>query len=153
MITICPGVKGVRQSIVQQSHNKKRTKDWLTIIPLIFWVICIAFSIGKQFQGEESNPSILSVLNSINESTFSTYITMVITLSYQFFSVESNGKRKGIGLSREHISVTIISTCIYGCIALINVCRYCSLTTILMFITSIVYVLLFFRVMRDSTSF
>lgn len=141
---------------MQQTHDPKATrkKDWPTVIPVIFWLICIFFSVAKQFQGEESDKAalFLNVLNSFNESTFSTFITIVITLSYQYFSVDGEGKRRGIGLSREHIAMTIIATCLYGALALANALRYGTFTIILMTIASIIYVVLFFVKMRDMTS-
>lgn len=132
-------------------QKKNGTTDWLTVIPVLFWIVCIIISIVKLFQKADNPPLLNDILNSINESTFSTFITMVIMLSYQYFSLDNITKRKKIGLSPEHIALTIIGTIIYGIIAVINVCRYNSVTIVLMFIASIVYVILFFAFMRSKT--
>lgn len=132
-------------------QKKNGTTDWLTVIPVLFWIVCIIISIVKLFQKADNPPLLNDILNSFNESTFSTYITMVIMLSYQYFSLDNITKRKKIGLSPEYIALTIIGTIIYGIIAIINVCRYNSVTIVLMFIASIVYVILFFTFMRSRT--
>lgn len=132
-------------------QKKNGTTDWLTVIPVLFWIVCIIISIVKLFQKADNPPLLNDILNSFNESTFSTYITMVIMLSYQYFSLDNITKRKKIGLSPEYIALTIIVTIIYGIIAIINVCRYNSVTIVLMFIASIVYVILFFTFMRSRT--
>ena len=126
--------------------DKGKKVDWLTIIPIMFWIGCMGLSVGKMFQtGNEIK--IIDWLDILNSNTFSTFISMVICMAYQFFSVTGKKQEKS-GLSRKWISFTIISTIIYGIVAIVNACRYCFETTLIMTIASIVYVIIFFKYMR-----
>lgn len=128
-------------------HKENGPVDWLTIIPLAFWIICIVLSAAKLCQtGQEKK--LFDYLNCFNESTFSTFISMVIALSYKFFSEENRAKRKESGLSPRYISLTLISTVVYGVVAVINACRYGSVSIVIMTVMSITYVILFFKYMR-----
>ncbi|MCX4297202.1 MAG: hypothetical protein OSJ73_09225 [Lachnospiraceae bacterium] len=69
-------------------------------------------------------------------------------MAYQYFAVYDSRQQELSGLSRKWIALTIISTVVYGVIAIINACRYCLGTTIAMTIVSIVYVILFFKFMK-----
>lgn len=126
-------------------ENKK--VDWLVIIPIIFWVLCMGLSVGKMFQtGNEIH--ILDWLDIFNSNTFSTFISIVICMAYQFFAVNGKKKQEKSGLSRKWIALTLISTGVYGGVAIINACRYCLVTAIIMTIVSIVYVIMFFKFMK-----
>ena len=121
--------------------------DWLTIIPIFFWFGCMGLSVGKLFQtGNEIH--FIDWLEIINSNTFSTYLSMIICMAYQFFSVNNTKKQEESGLSRKWISLSILSTIIYGIIAIVNACRYTLLTTIIMTVASIIYIILFFKFMR-----
>lgn len=121
--------------------------DWLTIIPILFWFSCMGLSVGKLFQtGNEIH--FIDWLEIINSNTFSTYLSMIICMAYQFFSVSNTKKQEESGLSRKWISLSILSTIIYGIIAIVNACRYNLLTTIIMTVASIIYIILFFEFMR-----
>lgn len=126
--------------------EKNKKIDWLIIIPMIFWVSCMALSVGKMFQtGNEIH--ILDWLDVFNSNTFSTYVSMVICMAYQFFSVYGKKQQDRSGLSRKWISLTVILTVIYGIIAVVNACRYCLATAIIMAVASVIYVIVFFKFM------
>lgn len=132
---------------IDSMYDKNGKVAWLTIIPMLFWVSCMGLSIGKMFQtGYEVH--IIDWLEVLNSNTFSTYISMVICMTYQFFSAERKSKQEESGLSRKWIWLTIVSTVLYGIIAIINACRYCLVTSIIMAMASIVYVFIFFNFMR-----
>lgn len=123
--------------------------DWLTIIPIVFWLTWIGLSIGKMYQS--GNPiHIIDWLDVINSNTFSTYLSMIICMAYQFFSVSNTKKQEESGLSRRWIGLSILSTVIYGVIAIINACRYNLLTTVIMSFASVLYVFVFFKFMRSK---
>lgn len=126
-----------------------RKKDWLTIIPVLFWILCIGLSIGKMFQ-TGNKLHMIDWLEALNSNTFSTYISMVICMAYQFFSTDKISKQKESGLSRKWIWLTLISTVMYGIISIINSCRYCLTTSVIMFVASVAYVYIFFRFMRSK---
>lgn len=127
--------------------QKNKKVDWLTIIPVLFWIGCMSLSVGKMFQtGNEIH--FIDWLDIFNSNTFSTYLSMIICMAYQFFSVSNTKKQEASGLSRKWIGLTILSTIMYGIIAIVNVCRYNLLTTIIMTLASIVYIILFFKFMR-----
>lgn len=127
--------------------KKGRKVDWLTIIPVFFWISCMGLSAGKMFQtGNEIH--ILDWLDIFNSNTFSTYISMVICMAYQFFSVYDKKKQERSGLSRKWIPVTVLSTVLYCAVAIVNACRYCLFTAGLMAVVSAVYVFLFFKYMK-----
>lgn len=127
--------------------NKSKKKDWLTIIPILFWILCMGISIGKMFQtGNEIH--IIDWLEVFNSNTFSTYISMVICMAYQFFSTDIKSKQEESGLSRKWMWLTILSTVIYGIVAIINASRYCLVTTVIMSVVSLGYICLFFKYMR-----
>ena len=121
-------------------EKKDKKIDWLIIIPIIFWISCMCLSVGKLFQsGNEIH--IIDWLDIFNSNTFSTYISMIICMAYQYFAVYDSRQQELSGLSRKWIALTIISTVVYAC-------RYCLGTTIAMTIVSIVYVILFFKFMK-----
>lgn len=127
--------------------EKDKKVDWLIIIPMIFWISCMGLSVGKMFQsGNEIH--IIDWLDIFNSNTFSTYISMIICMAYQYFAVYDSKRQERSGLSRKWIALTVISTAIYGVFALINACRYCLVTSIMMTIISIIYVILFFGFMK-----
>lgn len=126
-----------------------RKKDWLTIIPVLFWILCIGLSIGKMFQ-TGNKLHMIDWLEALNSNTFSTYISMVICMAYQFFFTDKISKQKESGLSRKWIWLTLISTVMYGIISIINSCRYCLTTSVIMFVASVAYVYIFFRFMRSK---
>lgn len=126
--------------------KKGKKVDWLIIIPIIFWVSCMGLSVAKMLQtGNEIH--MVDWLDIFNSNTFSTYISMVICMAYQFFSYDKK-KQERSGLSRKRISLTVISTAIYGVVAVINACRYCFVTAVLMAVASAIYVFLFFKFMK-----
>lgn len=127
--------------------KKDKKVDWLIIIPLIFWISCMGLSVGKLLQSA-NEIHIIDWLDIFNSNTFSTYISMIICMSYQYFAVCDSRQQELSGLSRKWIALTVISTAVYGVIAVINVCRYCLATVVLMAIASIIYVILFFRFMK-----
>lgn len=121
--------------------------DWLLVIPIIFWPLCMVLSVARMFQtGNEIH--ILDWIDIFNSNTFSTYISMVICMAYQFFAVYDKKQQEKSGLSRKWISLTIISTIVYGVFAIINACRYCLVTALILMMISIIYVILFFKFMR-----
>lgn len=130
-------------------HDKNGKIDWLTIIPILFLILCMGLSVGKMFQtGNEIH--IIDWLEVFNSNTFATFISMVICMAYQFFSYDEKTEQEESGLSRKWIWLTIISTVVYGIIAIINAARYCLGTTVIMTMASIAYVIIFFKFMRLS---
>lgn len=128
-------------------YDKNGKVDWLTIIPVLFWVLCMGLSIGKMFQTGNA-VHMIEWLEVLNGNTFSTYISMIICMAYQFFSAEGKTKQEESGLSRKWIWLTIVSTVIYGMIAVINACRYCLFTSVVMAVASVGYIFIFFKYMR-----
>ncbi len=112
--------------------------DWLMVIPIIFWIFCMCLSVGKMFQ-TGNKIHIIDWIDIFNSNTFSTYI-----------SVYNKKRQEKSGLSRKWISLTILSTIVYGAVAIINACRYCLVTTIIMAIASTIYVILFFKFMKTK---
>lgn len=134
---------------IDSMYDKNGKVEWLTIIPMLFWVLCMGLSIGKMFQtGNEVH--IIDWLEVLNSNSFSTYISMVICMAYQFFAAERKSKQEESGLSRKWIWLTIVSTIVYGIMAIVNACRYCLVTSIIMAVASIVYIFIFFKFMRLS---
>lgn len=121
--------------------------DWLMVIPIIFWIFCMCLSVGKMLQ-TGNKIHIIDWVDIFNSNTFSTYISLIICMAYQYFSIYDKKQQEKSGLSRKWISLTIISTIVYGVIAIVNACRYCLLTAIIMAIASIIYVILFFKFMK-----
>lgn len=126
--------------------NKTRRIGWLTIIPIIFWIICMILSVRKLFQ-TGNDIHIIDWLDIINSNTFSTFISMVIGMAYQFFSVKKKKQQEKSGLSRKYIPLTIISSALYGVVAVVNACTYCLPTAAFMTVASVIYVFLFFQYM------
>lgn len=126
--------------------KKDKVIDWPVVIPIIFWLLCMGLSIGKMFQ-TGNVIHIIDWIDIFNSNTFSTYISMIICMSYQYFAGRGK-KQERSGLSRKWIALTVISTGVYGAVALINACRYCLVTAVIMMVGSIAYVFLFFRFMR-----
>lgn len=135
--------KGIDDSMPEE----KKKIDWTIVIPLMFWVLFMGMSIGKIYQtGNEV--SLIDWLDVLNGNTFSTFISMVIVMAYQFFSDENVQRKDDFGLSRKGIPVTIIATIIYGIVAIVNAARYCLITAIIMALCSVAYIIIFFTVMR-----
>ncbi len=128
-------------------EKKNKKTDWLTIIPIMFWLSCMGLSVGKMFQ-TGNKITIVDWLDIFSSNTFSTYISMVICMAYQYFSVNGRKQQERSGLSRRWIPLTIIATVAYGVVAIINACVYCLFTSCLMAAVSLAYVILFFTVMK-----
>lgn len=64
------------------------------------------------------------------------------------FSTDIKSKQEESGLSRKWMWLTILSTVIYGIVAIINASRYCLVTTVIMSVVSLGYICLFFKYMR-----
>lgn len=127
--------------------REQRKIDWLTVIPVVFCLVCMILSFAKLYQsGNEIH--ILDVVEIFNSNVFSTFISMIICMAYRFFSERRKKREKVSGLSQKWISLTIISTILYGVASVINACIYNYLTSILLMVISITYVFLFFKTMR-----
>lgn len=122
--------------------------NWGLIIPIAFCVICVGISIGKLAQSGRP-VHIIDYLDIVNSSIFSTFISMVIGMAYQFFAHTEIEEKIKSGLDPKWMWLTIVSTIGYGTIAIINACRFCLLTSILMFFASVGYVFVFFKYMRN----
>lgn len=142
MLFVLINLKGINYM-----NNKNRKVDWLIIIPIIFLFFCTILSIGKMFQ-LGSGIHIIECVNILNENTFSTFISMVICMSYKFFSADEKREQENSGLSRKWIWLTITLTLVYMGLAIVNSCRYCWITVIIMAIMSIAYIITFFKFMR-----
>lgn len=129
--------------------GKARKIDWMIVIPMLFWISCIAISSAKVAQSS-GGVHIIDYIDCFNSNTFSTYISLVICMAYQFFSADKGRQEERSGLSRKWIAGTIISTVVYGIVAVINTCLYGLPTTIVMAFASITYVWLFFKYMRTD---
>lgn len=134
-----------------QTDDKNRKINWGMLIPIIFWIVCISLSTAKLFQ-TGNKIHVIDILDVFNSNTFSTYISMIICMLYQFFSEKNIKKQEKSGLSRKGIALTIISTCAYAVMEVVNACRYNIGTTIITTIFSVTYVVLFFRYMRTRQS-
>lgn len=130
--------------------SKNKGSRWSILIPIIFWLACIALAIGKMIQAEK-DIKILDWMDVFNSNTYSTYVPMTACMIYQFFSTDGKKKQKKIGLSRKWIWLTIVSVCIYSVMAVVNACRYTLGSTILMLVVSIAYVYVFFKFMVTRT--
>ena len=73
---------------------------------------------------------------------------MVICMAYQFFSADKKKQQERSGLSRRWIWLTIILSAVYVIVAVVNACRYCIVSTIIMTFASATYVFIFFKFMR-----
>lgn len=140
-------------NIVQDGKQKNTVKAdyWPIVIAVLLWIICIGMSIARACQANASNStkifSLMEFVIIFNENTFSTFISLVVAFLYQFLSRKNTDRRKGAILSPDFIPYTIISTVAYSLVAVINACRYCLPTIIMMLIASCVYVILFFGFM------
>lgn len=133
----------------KKMKDKRKKADWLTIIPILFWLSCMAFSLAKLYQsGNEIH--IIDYIEIFNSNTFSTFISMVICMAYKFFTTDENKQELDSGLSRKWIWLTILATIIYGVCAVINARRYCLITAVIMAVASLSYVILFFKIMRKK---
>lgn len=129
--------------------GKNRKIDWLTVIPVLFWIACIGFSFAKLCQSG-NGIHIIDCIDIFNGNTFSTYISMIICMAYQFFTSADKKQETESGLARRYIALTIISTCVYGGVAIMNACRYCMVTTVIMAIVSSAYIVLFFKYIKNQ---
>ncbi|MDO5541579.1 MAG: hypothetical protein Q4F83_16190 [Eubacteriales bacterium] len=132
--------------------KKQRNQDidWLVVIPLLLWAVCTGIAVAKAVQSGRTI-EVIEWLEIFNSNTFATYISIVVAMLYQFFSV-GKGKNLGVkqqsGLSNRYVPLTIISTIIYGIVAVVNASRFNLATTIIMTFVSVIYVILFFVFMK-----
>lgn len=129
--------------------GKKIKCEWITVIPLMFWVCCILGGIGRLWQSEDGL-TVLGVINEINCNTYATYVSMVICMTYYYFSAKGGRREEKSGLAREYMPITIIASIVYSVFYIINACRYCEETTIILLVVSVVYVVLYFMYMRKN---
>ena len=130
--------------------NKNKSYDWPTSISIVFWIACIISSFAKQAQSG-TDWHLMIVLDIINSNTFSTYGAMVIVMSYQFFSTKKKKQEEKSGLSRRYIPVTIIASILYCVLFVVNICRYNLCTCVVLLVSSVVYVYLFWTKMRAKS--
>lgn len=130
-----------------EETSGKRKVDWLLIIPLILWIGCIGISLSKIWQSDHI-VSLLDILDAFGSSTFSTFISIVVGMAYQYFSEKNKNNPEKSGLSRSHIELTVVATIFYGIIAVINACIYNLITAWIMAVCSVLYVILFFKYMK-----
>lgn len=78
-----------------QTDDKNRKINWGMLIPIIFWIVCIFLSTAKLFQTGNKIHAI-DILDVFNCNTFSTYISMIICMLYQFFSEKNVKNRKNL---------------------------------------------------------
>lgn len=139
-----------KKGICEMEDEGKKV-DWLIIIPVSFWLCCMGISAGKLLQtGNEIH--ILDWIDVYNSNTFSTYISLILCMAYQFFSADGKSDPEKSGLSRKWIALTIISTIVYGVIGIVNACRYCFVSTVIMAVASVAYIVLFFKYMKKRNS-
>lgn len=131
------------------SMNKKNI-DWSLCIPLILWVVCIGFSINKTLQAINKS-DLLTFLEVYNGNTFATFMSIVLTLLYNYFN-EKKQKKNRLCISRDYIQETIFSTIVYAVLEVINACHLCWTTSIIMTMGSIIYPILFFKIMTEKVS-
>lgn len=134
-----------------------KKQKWVSWMPIIVWVVCLTYTGVKMFRSPAfytSENCWISIFDWFSSNTLSAFISIVLVMIVQFYSSANDSNRikgeKSSGLSKKYISVTIIATLLYYTVVIIDACLIAGWTSILMFIYSILYIILYFTVMRVS---
>lgn len=125
--------------------------DWLLIVPI---VICVGCSVSDVMKLLQSNSDLvfIDILNIFNCNVFSAFFSIVICLLVQFFSKDKKrrSKSRDVGLNPRYIPLTVCSSIGYFTVYIVNVCRFCSVTSWILFICSVIYICVFFVYMLNK---
>lgn len=125
---------------------RHRGKLNLSIAVIVPFLLCMIISMLRL---DCADNKIIVFFDELNSNIFSTFLSVVLVMMYQYFSAENKKAREKSKLSRKYIRVTVISTVLYVIIAIVNACKYNCSTKIAMTLASISYIFIFIKYMKS----
>lgn len=116
--------------------------NWHIGIPVVLWIGITFLGILKVLLGSgselEVSDIVVTVINTFNSCTFSTFISVIICILYQCFTTAEEKREEVCGLAMRRMPAIIILTVIYGGAAIFDAaishivmsiifinCKYC----------------------------
>lgn len=134
----------------QGNIEKKRVRDWNIGIPLVLWIWLMFLGLVKVFTGHTQEEGaceiVLMAVSAVNESTFSTFISVSAMLLYQHFSIPKEKRLESSPLAMGNESEMLVAILFYATLAVLDVAIDHPMMAVVYFVANIVYVILFFRV-------
>ncbi len=124
--------------------------NWHIGIPIVLWIANVTLGIIKIFLSDlsawDSTDIIVAVINTANSNTFSTFISIVVCMLYQYFTTSKAKREKASGLAMRYIPLVFILTGIYCVAAVFDAAISHVAMTVIYLIINIAYVACFFGV-------
>lgn len=135
---------------MEQNENVKNSGiNWHIGIPVCLWIFCVVFGIIKVVLNTDENNTIdfIEIVNAFNSNTFSTFISVVACMIYQYCTTEKGLKREEVsGLSMKNMPATVIISLVYSSVVILDSAISHSAMAIIYCIVSIIYVICFFKI-------
>lgn len=104
-----------------ECSDGKKEINWNVGIPVVLWIGILALSIVKVCLSNVNQISVKLLLNTFNTNTFSTFMSIIMCMLYQYFSVEKYDKREEIShLRMKKMPIIIIFTIVYAVLAIFD---------------------------------
>ncbi len=122
--------------------------NWHLGIPIILWIANVTLGIIKVFLSDlsawDSADIMVAVVNTANSNTFSTFISIVACMLYQYFTTSRGKREKVSGLAMRYIPLVFILTGIYCVVAVFDAAISHIAMTVIYLVVNIAYVSCFF---------
>lgn len=122
--------------------------NWHIGIPVVLWIGITFLGILKVLLGSgselEVSDIVVTVINTFNSCTFSTFISVIICILYQCFTTVEEKREEVCGLAMRRMPAIIIFTAIYGGAAIFDAAISHIVMSIIFLIINIAYVICFF---------
>lgn len=122
--------------------------NWHIGIPVVLWIGITFLGILKVLLGSgfelETIDNVVAVISSFNSCTFSTFISVIVCMIYQYFTTVKEKREEVSGLVMRRMPAIIILTAVYGAAAIFDAAISHFVMTIIFLILNIAYVICFF---------
>ena len=123
--------------------------NWLIGIPVVLWIGITFLGILKVLLSGSFEPGIkgvtVAVINTFNSCTFSTFISVIACMLYQYLTTDKEKRAEVSGLVMGRVPAIIILTIVYGGAAILDAAINHLIMTIIFLVINIIYVFCFFK--------
>ena len=139
--------------------NEKKI-NWHIGIPVVLWIALVtlgiikvglstAVTINTECTESQIKDLIYALVSTFNSNTFSTFISIIVCMLYQYFSTEKKAKREEVsGLAMKRIPIIFILTGVYSVVAVFDAAISNIVMAGIFFTTNIAYVICFFSLFQ-----
>lgn len=123
--------------------------NWLIGIPVVLWIGITVLGILKVLLSGSFEPGIkgvtVAIINTFNSCTFSTFISVIACMLYQYLTTDKEKRAEVSGLVMGRVPAIIILTIVYGGAAIFDAAINHLIMTIIFLVINIIYVICFFK--------